>query len=99
VPDLDETVREFYKLLRPGGELMVVEHIKNPWTKNGGIIGRLVQIFYTLIGWTFLLAGCELGRDTASSLRQGGAWEAVDLKTHFEWAALPYVSGTLTKAR
>jgi SAM-dependent methyltransferase len=99
VPNLDETVREFYKLLCPGGELMVVEHIRNPWTKNGSIMGRAFQILYTALGWTFLLAGCELGRDTASSLRNGGAWEAVDLKTHFEWSALPYLSGTLTKKR
>jgi len=99
VPNLDETARELYSLLRPGGELMVVEHIKNPWTKNGSIAGRLMQILYTALGWTFFLAGCDMNRDTAVALRGAGAWEAVDLKTHFEWAALPYLSGTLTKTR
>lgn len=99
VPNPDETVRELYSLLRPGGQLIVVEHIKNPWTKNGSIIGRLAQLFYTAIGWTFFMAACDMNRDTASSLRKAGAWEAVELKTNFEWAALPYVSGTLTKVR
>ncbi|KAK5204152.1 hypothetical protein LTR41_010124 [Exophiala xenobiotica] len=99
VPSLDEAARELYSLLRPGGELMVVEHIRNPWTKNGSVLGRFMQILYTLLGWTFFLAGCEMGRDTASSLRKAGNWEAVELKTNFEWSALPYLSGTLTKVK
>ncbi|KAK5267238.1 hypothetical protein LTR96_007271 [Exophiala xenobiotica] len=99
VPNLDEAARELYSLLRPGGELMVVEHIRNPWTKNGSVLGRSMQILYTVLGWTFFLAGCEMGRDTASSLRKAGRWEAVELKTNFEWSALPYLSGTLTKVK
>lgn len=99
VPNQDETARELYSLLRPGGELMVVEHIKNPWTKNGSFAGRAMQLLYTALGWRFFLAGCEMGRDTAASLKGAGAWEAIDLKTNFEWSALPYVSGTLTKTR
>ncbi|KIX03843.1 uncharacterized protein Z518_07396 [Rhinocladiella mackenziei CBS 650.93] len=99
VPHLDESARELYSLLRPGGELMVVEHIKNPWTKNGSILARLMQIIYHLLGWKFFLAGCEMNRDTAASLKRAGAWEAVDLKTHFEWSALPYLAGTLTKRK
>ncbi|KAJ9633415.1 uncharacterized protein PV06_06789 [Exophiala oligosperma] len=99
VPDLDGAARELYSLLRPGGELMVVEHVRNPWTVNGSILGRLAQILYTFLGWRFFLAGCNMNRDTASSLRKAGKWEAVDLKMNFEWAALPYISGTLTKAR
>ncbi|KAI1609953.1 S-adenosyl-L-methionine-dependent methyltransferase [Exophiala viscosa] len=99
VPNVDETVREFYSLLKPGGQLMVVEHIRNPWKKNGSVLGRLAQLFWSAWGWTFFMAACELNRDTTSSLKRAGAWEAVELKTHFEWAALPYVSGTLTKVR
>ncbi|KIW59515.1 hypothetical protein PV05_03959 [Exophiala xenobiotica] len=99
VPNLDDAVRELYSLLRPGGELMVVEHIRNPWTKNGSVLGRFMQILYTVLGWTFFLAGCEMGRDTASSLKKAGQWEAVELKTNFEWSALPYLSGTLTKVK
>ena len=97
VPNLEETVREFHSLLRPGGELMVVEHIKNPWWKNGSLLGRLMQIVYHILGWKFFLAGCEMNRDTPAILRRAAPWEAVDLKTHFEWTALPYVAGTLTK--
>ena len=99
VPNLDETARELYSLLRPGGEMIVVEHIKNPWTKNGSIPARLAQIIYTALGWKFFMGGCDMSRDTAPILKRAGPWEAIDLKTHFEWAALPYVSGTLTKRK
>jgi SAM-dependent methyltransferase len=97
VPNLEETIRDFHSLLKPGGELMVVEHIKNPWTKNGSIVARGMQIVYHLLGWTFFLAGCEMNRDTPAVLRKAAPWDAVELKTHFLWSALPYVSGTLTK--
>lgn len=99
VPKLDETARELYSLLRPGGDLIVVEHIRNPWTTRGSVLGRGMQIVYHAIGWKFFLAGCEMNRDTATVLKRAGDWEAVDLKTHFEWSALPYLSGTLTKKK
>ncbi|EHY60300.1 hypothetical protein HRR83_000062 [Exophiala dermatitidis] len=99
VPNLDQTAKELYSLLRPGGDLIVVEHIKNPWTKTGSLLGRFMQIFYHAIGWPFFLAGCMMDRDTAAILKRAGDWEAVDLKTHFEWSALPYLSGTLTKRK
>ncbi|OCT48265.1 hypothetical protein CLCR_11292 [Cladophialophora carrionii] len=99
VPNLEETVRDFHSLLRPGGELMVVEHIRNPWTTTGSILGRLMQIVYHFLGWTFFLAGCQMNRDTPAVLRRAAPWEAVELKTHFEWTALPYLAGTLTKKR
>jgi SAM-dependent methyltransferase len=97
VPNFEETIKDFHDLLRPGGELMVVEHIKNPWRTKGSLLGRLAQIVYHLLGWTFFLGGCEMNRDTPTVLRRAAAWEAVELKTYFEWSALPYVAGTLTK--
>ncbi len=97
VPNLEETVRDFHSLLRPGGQLMVVEHIRNPWEKNGSVAGRSMQILYHLLGWRFFLAGCEMHRDTPAVLKRAAPWEAVELKTHFLWSALPYVEGTLTK--
>ncbi|EXJ54530.1 hypothetical protein A1O7_09870 [Cladophialophora yegresii CBS 114405] len=99
VPNLEETIRDFHSLLRPGGELMVVEHIRNPWTTTGSLSGRLMQIVYHFLGWTFFLAGCQMNRDTPAVLRRAAPWEAVELKTHFEWTALPYLAGTLTKKR
>ena len=97
VPNLEETIRDFYSMLRPGGQLIVVEHIRNPWTTNGSILGRLMQMVYHFLGWRFFLAGCEMHRDTPAVLKRAAPWEAVELKTNFEWSALPYVSGTLTK--
>ncbi|KIW76556.1 hypothetical protein Z517_09000 [Fonsecaea pedrosoi CBS 271.37] len=99
VPNLEQTANELYSLLRPGGELMIVEHFRNPWTKNGSVLGRLMQLVYHLLGWQFFLAGCNMDRDTPAVLRKAAPWEAVELKTNFEWSALPYVAGTLTKKR
>jgi len=100
VPNLDQTAHELYSLLRPGGDMIVVEHVRNPWmTNSGSLVGRLLQLLYTALGWKFFLAGCEMNRDTEAALRRAGKWEAVDLKTNFEWSPLPYVAGTLTKAR
>ncbi|OAP54743.1 hypothetical protein AYL99_11191 [Fonsecaea erecta] len=99
VPNLERAAEELYSLLRPGGELMIVEHIRNPWTKNGSVLGRLMQRLYHLLGWQFFLAGCNMDRDTPAIVRKAGAWEAVDVKTYYEWTALPYAAGTFTKKR
>lgn len=97
VPDLEKTTRELYQMLKPGGQMILLEHIKNPWTTTGSIFARSMQIFYHLIGWKFFLAGCHMNRDTAAALKNAGAWAKVDLTNDFEWAPLTYVSGTLTK--
>jgi SAM-dependent methyltransferase len=97
VPELDKTTRELYQLLKPGGQILLVEHIKNPWTTTGSILARSMQIFYHLIGWKFFLGGCHLNRDIAAAWKNAGAWAKVDLKRDFEWAPFTYVSGTLTK--
>ncbi|OAL28037.1 hypothetical protein AYO22_03064 [Fonsecaea multimorphosa] len=99
VPNLEHTVAELYSLLRPGGELLIVEHIRNPWTKNGSVLGRLAQLVYHLLGWQFFLGGCNMDRDTPAVVKKAAPWEAVDVKTHFEWTALPYAAGTFTKRR
>ena len=97
VPDLGQSTRELYQLLKPGGQILVVEHVKNEWTTTGSILARSMQIIYHLLGWKFFLGGCHMNRDTAAAWKQAGAWAKVDLKRDFEWAPLTYVSGTLTK--
>lgn len=97
VPEQDNTIRELYQLLKPGGQMVLLEHIKNPWTTTGSIFARSMQIFYHLIGWKFFLAGCHMNRDTVAALKNAGAWAKFDLTNDFEWAPLTYVSGTLTK--
>eukprot|EP00056_Hartaetosiga_gracilis_P011795 m.181082 g.181082 ORF g.181082 m.181082 type:complete len:249 (+) comp13582_c0_seq8:116-862(+) len=59
VADLEGTVRELHRQLRPGGRLLLIEHISpSPHT--------LTHFFARLAGpmWTSLGDGCQLLRDT-----------------------------------
>lgn len=102
VPRLEETVAGLYDLLKPGGRLLVCEHVKNPWrTPKGSVIGRGIQIFFTLAGWTFFLGGCHLNRNTDVVLKlaaeQDGGWAKVDLEKVVAWGTIPFVLGEFVK--
>lgn len=102
VPRPQETIEGLYKLLKPGGKLLVCEHVVNPWTtKKGSIISRGFQVLYTMLGWSFFMGDCHMNRDTGKFLREvakaDGGWESVELEPHFGWSTLPYVSGELVK--
>lgn len=104
VQGLDETCETLYKLLKPGGKILVVEHCVNPWQDpKGSYVARLLQTFYSLLGWSFFVGNCHLTRDIKRALIEAaamhGGWERDDLENYFGWAALPYVSGTLVKRR
>ncbi|KAJ5562636.1 hypothetical protein N7461_001397 [Penicillium sp. DV-2018c] len=102
VPEMERTVGELYGLLKPGGRLLVTEHVVNPWRRaKGSLLARIVQGFYQAVGWRFFIGDCCLDRDTEGVLRRvadvDGGWESVELESDFEWSALPYISGTLVK--
>lgn len=102
VPEMETTVRELYGLLKPGGRLLVTEHVVNPWREaKGSVLARIMQGFYQMIGWSFFVGDCCLNRDTETVLRRAadvdGGWESVDLERSFGWSALPYISGSLVK--
>lgn len=102
VPEMERTVRELYGLLKPGGRMVVVEHVVNPWrTAKGSFVARIMQGVYQFLGWSFLIGDCCLVRDTEGALRGAadadGGWESVELERSFGWSALPYISGVLVK--
>lgn len=102
VPNPEQTIRELYALLKPGGKVLVTEHVVNPWrTAKGSIIARLMQTFYQMIGWSWFLGDCSLTRDTGEMLKKAadadGGWESVDLEPSFGRSPLSYVSGVLVK--
>jgi SAM-dependent methyltransferase len=103
VPDPDRTIADLYDLLRPGGQLLVVEHVVNPWLSSpkGSIVARLAQSLYSLLGWSFFVGDCRMNRDTTASLKKAaekdGGWETFDLEPSFEWSPLSYISGVLVK--
>jgi SAM-dependent methyltransferase len=102
IPEMDRTVRDLYSLLKPGGRLLVTEHVVNPWrTAKGSLAGRFAQAVYQLLGWSWYIGDCHLDRDTEKALRAAaagdGGWESVQLERDFEWSAMPYIAGTFVK--
>jgi ubiquinone/menaquinone biosynthesis C-methylase UbiE len=101
IPDPQNTISAIYNLLKPGGQLLLLEHIaSNYW------FTRMVQTFYTKFGWKFVLDGCEANRDTLrwileAARRSGGlGWEKVELKHPLAegwWSVVPRVYGRLVK--
>lgn len=103
VPDPDKTIADLYSLLRPGGQMLVVEHVANrfPKQKGGSLLARFMQSAYMWMGYSFFVGNCRLDRDTMAYLCNAadhdGGWEKVDLQQNFTWSTMPYISGTLVK--
>lgn len=102
VPHLEDSVAALYDILKPGGRIIVCEHVANPWrTRKGSLIARLIQVFMMLIGWSFFLGGCNLNTKTTELLRaaadKDGGWEKEDLETLKQWGTLPFIVGELVK--
>ena len=101
VPRPEETIQGLYRLLKPGGRLIVCEHIANPWRDGtGSFLARIFQAIYALLGWNFWLGGCNIDRDTVKFLRAGAGTEGW-AKTELEYVdlstAIPYTVGYLVK--
>jgi SAM-dependent methyltransferase len=97
VPHPEETIKGLYALLKPGGRMVICEHVVNPWRKNGSKLARIMQIVFTILGWPFFMGGCELQRHTAEFLWQAGEWEKFELEYVASEDVIPFVTGELVK--
>jgi SAM-dependent methyltransferase len=97
VPHPQQTIKSLYSLLKPGGRMVVCEHVANPWRTEGAMLARLMQMVYTVFGWSFFMGGCELQRHTTEYLREAGEWDKFELKFYGPKDAIPFVVGELTK--
>ena len=73
VPDAAAALAEITRVLAPGGELRVYEHVRAE-----GRALRLAQRGFDAAYWTRALGGCRTTRDTEAAIRSAG----------FEFAAL-----------
>ncbi|KAH7361217.1 hypothetical protein BKA66DRAFT_425933 [Pyrenochaeta sp. MPI-SDFR-AT-0127] len=99
VPHPQQTIKGLYSLLKPGGRMVVCEHVVSPWRTEGRVTARLMQFVYTLLGWPFFMGGCELQRHTSDFLRDAGEWDKFDLKYYGPKDCIPFVVGELRKAQ
>lgn len=67
VPDQDVALAELRRVLRPGGELRFLEHVR---AETPGL--RRVQGLLDATVWPTLGGGCHLGRDTVAAIRSAG---------------------------
>jgi hypothetical protein len=100
VPRPSETVKGLYRCLKPGGRFVLFEHVVSN-AKPGNGLGWVLQYLYSSLGWSFLMGGCDLRRDTAVLLMEAaevdGGWAMVELETVDEWSSLPHIFGYCIK--
>jgi len=111
VPKPNDTVETLYRCLKPGGRLVICEHVVNENSKEGNKAGRffhkggsklghLLQFLYMALGWEFFV-GCNLMRDTTAIIvnaaKSDHGWGEVNLELFDEWSALPHVVGYCVK--
>ncbi|KAI4245846.1 MAG: hypothetical protein LQ352_006509 [Teloschistes flavicans] len=95
VPSPGAVASAMWRLLKPGGEMIVYEHVRSK-----DILTLGVQKIYQLV-WPYVIGGCCMDRDIATTLRQAGEWAKVDLQLPTKADAfeiLPRISGRLIKA-
>src|SRR4029079_15689679 len=67
VPDVAAALRELRRVLVPGGELRMYEHVRSPRAPF-----RAVQRAVDRLFWTRALGGCRTTRDTEAAVRAAG---------------------------
>lgn len=100
VPHPQETIQGLYTLLKPGGRMVICEHVVNPWRSEGSMLARIAQLVYTLLGWPFFMGGCELQRHTEVYLKDAAGpqgWDKFELQYVEPKFAIPFIVGELRK--
>jgi ubiquinone/menaquinone biosynthesis C-methylase UbiE len=96
IPDARAAAEEAHRVLRPGGALLVMEHVR---AHEGRRLARWQDRLDPL--WTRVAAGCHLNRDTGATLEEAGfaagQLERYRDQTYFPPAS-PRLRGVVRKA-
>jgi SAM-dependent methyltransferase len=90
VTDLDRAVGEIRRVLLPGGQLRLVEHVKAV-----GAMARVQRIVQPVYG--FITGGCQLSHDTESALTRAGFALQIKQRTTMGGPLWPTFVGVATK--
>jgi SAM-dependent methyltransferase len=92
VPDQVQTLTELHRVLRPGGELRVLEHVRSE--------RRWVAAVQTVATppWSLFGDGCQLHRDTATAVRQSAFEVLTEDRPDIEGNPLPHLVLTARRA-
>ena len=68
VPDPDYAITELRRVLRPGGELRFLEHVRSSRPRKA----RVQRVLDGAGVWPWLIGGCHTARDTLAALEHAG---------------------------
>lgn len=89
VPDQAHALAELRRVLKPGGELRVYEHVISHKPRKAAF-----QRVFTKTVWKRMAGGCHMDRDTASALRAAG-FEGVDALERVPFQGLAHLLGVV----
>lgn len=91
IPDWHAALKQMWRVLKPGGELLFLEHGESPHDATRKWQHRITP------GWKKIAGGCHLNRDIADLIRHSG-FDIVELENLYIPKA-PKIAGYIYKGR